>query len=120
MIANLDARFAAHVANLKKPPHELVADAFTRDLVHMAMGISGESGELLEHVKKIYAYNKAVDREAITKELGDLEFYLEGFRQTLNISREDILIANIEKLSCRYKNGYSDEAAIARIDTEGA
>jgi len=51
--------------------------------------------------------------------MGDLEFYLEGLRQGLDITREQVLNANIEKLSKRY-NGfeYSDQAANDRVDVK--
>lgn len=114
---NIDSAFLQHVLILKKQPHEIVADSFTKDLVHMAMGIAGEAGEVLELVKKIYAYGKPIDRESIIKELGDLEFYLTGFRAVLGLSRNEILYANMEKLKRRYPQGYSDKAAVERVDT---
>ena len=81
-------------------------------LWHMATGISGEAGELLDAVKKVSIYNKPVDIANIIEELGDLEFYMEGLRQGLGITREETLEANIAKLSVRYDNlKYSDNAA---------
>lgn len=84
--------------------------------LHMAVGISGESGELLDAIKKHVIYNKPLDRENVTEELGDLEFYMEGLRQGLGISREETITANIKKLGVRYKDGYSDKAAQVRAD----
>lgn len=114
--ANIDVAFLQHVLDLKKQPHEIVADSFTKDVVHMAMGVAGEAGEVLEIIKKVYAYGRPVDREAIIKELGDLEFYLAGFRAILGLSRNEILYANMEKLKRRYPDGYSDDAAVGRVD----
>lgn len=85
-------------------------------VLHMAVGISGESGELLDAVKKHVIYNKPIDRENVIEELGDLEFYMEGLRQGFGISREETITANIEKLGVRYKDGYSDNAAQVRAD----
>jgi NTP pyrophosphatase (non-canonical NTP hydrolase) len=84
--------------------------------LHMAVGISGESGELLDAIKKHVIYNKPLDRENVIEELGDLEFYMEGLRQGFGISREETITANIEKLGVRYKDGYSDKAAQVRAD----
>lgn len=86
-------------------------------LMHMAIGVSGEAGELLDAIKKKVIYRKPLDMENILEELGDIEFYLEGIRQGLGITREDCLAANIEKLGKRY-NGmkYSDQAAQDRAD----
>lgn len=85
-------------------------------VLHMAIGISGESGELLDAIKKHVIYNKPIDRENVIEELGDLEFYMEGLRQGLDITREETIAANIAKLGVRYKDGYSDKAAQLRAD----
>jgi NTP pyrophosphatase (non-canonical NTP hydrolase) len=85
-------------------------------LIHMIMGISGEAGELLDTIKKHVIYHKPLDVTNIVEELGDIEFYLEGLRQCINISRVDILAFNMSKLSKRYPQGYSDNAAQERKD----
>ena len=92
------------------------SDAHT---LHMAVGISGESGELLDAVTKATIYRKPIDHENVIEELGDLEFYMEGLRQGLNITREETLEANIAKLGKRYEGlTYSDTAAQVRADKE--
>lgn len=85
---------------------------------HMATGIAGESGELLDAVKKVVAYDKRLDLENVIEELGDLEFYMEGLRNALDISRDQTLDHNYNKLmNKRYPDGvFSNEAAIARAD----
>lgn len=85
--------------------------------IHMAVGISGEAGELLDAVKKAVIYRKPLDRENVVEELGDIEFYLEGLRQGLGITREQTLDANIAKLGERYKGfEYTDQQAHDRAD----
>lgn len=88
-------------------------------LLHMAVGISGESGELLDAVKKHVVYNKPLDLENIIEELGDLEFFMEGLRQSVGVTREQTLEQNMRKLSVRY-NGlqYSDQQAQDRRDKQ--
>lgn len=86
-------------------------------LMHMAMGVSGESGEILDAIKKVVIYQKDVDFDNLIEELGDIEFYLEGLRQGLNITREETIEANIAKLGKRYPGfQYSNNAAQARAD----
>lgn len=86
-------------------------------LLHMAIGISGEAGELIDAVKKSAIYNKPIDRLNVIEELGDLEFYMEGLRQGLNINRDETLESNIKKLGTRYENlKYTDQAAQNRAD----
>jgi NTP pyrophosphatase (non-canonical NTP hydrolase) len=87
-------------------------------LLHMSIGVAGEAGELLDAIKKWVIYGKPLDRENVIEELGDIEFYLQGIRETLDIAREHTLAANLVKLSKRYgeKLRYSDAAAVARAD----
>ena len=87
------------------------------DLVHFSMGVSGEAGELLDAVKKHWAYNKPLDEANVIEELGDLEFYMQAIRNRLKLKREDIIAANIDKLMARYPQGtYSDKDAQERKD----
>lgn len=86
-------------------------------LIHMMMGITGEAGELLDAIKKHVIYRKPLDRANAIEELGDIEFYLEGLRQGLDISRDLTLQSNMDKLGLRYAGyKYSDEAAKTRAD----
>lgn len=84
--------------------------------IHMMMGICGEAGELLDAIKKSAIYRKQLDRENVIEELGDMEFYMEGLRQGLGITREETLVQNIKKLTRRYGDKYSDDAAKNRAD----
>lgn len=85
--------------------------------VHMLLGLSGEIGEIVDACKKQIIYRKPIDRENVVEELGDVEFYLEGMRQGLGITREEVIAHNIAKLAVRYEGfNYSNEAAQARAD----
>jgi hypothetical protein len=44
-------------------------DSFTYDMLHAALGISGEAGELLDAVKKSFIYGKVLDWELHLKNL---------------------------------------------------
>lgn len=107
------------VSALKKSPIEIVYEMTgdKADLIHMVMGISGEAGELLDAVKKHAMYNKPLDFENVIEELGDLEFYMEGLRQCLGITREQTLDDNIQKLGKRYQSGtFTNQQAQERAD----
>lgn len=110
---------------LAKPGEDIIAE-LTPDkahILHMAVGVAGEAGELLDAVKKIAVYNKPMSLEARTnlvEELGDLEFYMQGLRERCGITREETLEANIAKLAKRYEAGkYSNQAAQERADKQG-
>lgn len=112
-------RHSQLVAALAKPGGEIAENMTPAEahLIHMVMGISGEVGELLDAVKKSVIYKKPLDLENVVEELGDIEFYLEGFRQGLSIKRELTLAGNIAKLEKRYSAGsYSNQAAQERAD----
>lgn len=84
--------------------------------LHMAVGLFGEAGEILEAV--VAEVETGVrDTPNEIEESGDLEFYHEGYRQACGFSREEAIAANIEKLGKRYLgHKYTDAQAIARAD----
>lgn len=86
--------------------------------LHMAVGACGESGELIDAVKRWAIYQHELDRENVVEELGDLEFFLQGLRDSLGITREETIQHNIEKLTKRYGDKYSDQAAKERKDKQ--
>lgn len=108
------------VERLAKPGIEILAYKTPEmtDADHMAMGVASEAGELLDAIKRWTIYGKPLDRANVVEELGDIEFYMEHLRNLLGISRDETLIANMEKLNVRYADGYSDKAAIERADKE--
>ena len=109
---------SALVRNLRKNGEQLKSEVTGRDLdlLHAAVGVSGEAGELLDSVKKHVIYRKPLDLENVKEELGDLEFFMEHTRQILGITREETIQGNIAKLLKRYPTGFSNEAAQARAD----
>lgn len=109
------------VHGLVKPGEDIISQLTVEDAhnIHMVMGISGEAGELLDAIKKHVIYRKPLDMENVVEELGDIEFYLEGLRQSLGITREQTLQHNINKLGKRYKGHlYSDQQAQDRADKQ--
>ena len=103
---------------------EFVAARFTKrheaheGMLHSAVGISGEAGELLDAIKKTWVYGKALDHDNVIEELGDIEFYMEALRGLLGVTRDEIIAANVAKLEKRYPTGYTDALALARLDKQ--
>jgi NTP pyrophosphatase (non-canonical NTP hydrolase) len=109
------------VSDLKKSSKEIINELKPEqaDALHMAVGIAGEAGELLDAIKKWSIYQKPLDLENVIEELGDLEFYMEGLRQSLNLTRVQTLVENIAKLQKRYSKGeYTNDQANERADKE--
>lgn len=72
----------------------------------LCMGLSGESGEVVDYLKKVLYHGKDFDRENLIKELGDLMWYSACLIDNFNISFDEILEKNIEKLKIRYPEGF--------------
>ena len=85
-------------------------------LINSVMGLCGESGEAIDIVKKWFAHGHELDREHLKKELGDIAWYLAEAATALDLSLEDILVANIEKLKLRYPEGFDTEKSQNRAD----
>ena len=78
----------------------------TKDvLINGVMGLCGESGEAIDIVKKWLAQGHELDKEKLAKELGDICWYIAETATALDLSLEDIMAANIEKLRKRYPEG---------------
>lgn len=69
------------------------------------MGVAGEAGEVVEKWKKIVAYREGVitddDLQELSKELGDVVWYIAVLAHSLGLSFDDVMQQNIEKLKSR-------------------
>jgi NTP pyrophosphatase (non-canonical NTP hydrolase) len=80
----------------------------TERLLTAAVGMSAESGEFTEIVKKIVFQGKPVTEENLfhlKRELGDIMWYVSQACIGLDISIEEVIQMNFEKLSARYPEG---------------
>ena len=85
-------------------------------LINGVMGLCGESGEAIDIVKKWLAQGHELDKETLAKELGDICWYLAETATALDLSLEDIMAANIEKLRKRYPEGFDTERSVNRTE----
>lgn len=86
-------------------------------LTNYSMGLAGETGEVLEHLKKGLFHGHDINTEEMEKELGDVLWYLTALATELNLSLEDIAERNVRKLQARYPDGFDAELSQKR-DTE--
>lgn len=84
------------------------------NLIIGVMGLCGESGEVIDLVKKHIAQGHPLDKEQLIKELGDVMWYIAKLATVLDIELEEIMVKNIEKLKRRYPNGFKTENSIHR------
>ena len=77
-------------------------------LTTAAVGISAEGGEFMEIVKKMVFQGKpwnADNREHLIIELGDVMWYVAQACMALDVSLDDVIATNVEKLKKRYPGG---------------
>lgn len=90
--------------------------------IHAAMGICGEAGELIDHMKKVTFNNKDLDEKYLVAELGDICWYMNLMITALGTTWEHVFDVNIAKLSARFDGlQYSHDSANNRdLDAEKA
>ncbi|MCT0016906.1 hypothetical protein EFE32_08750 [Lactococcus lactis subsp. lactis] len=77
--------------------------------VDKILGLTGEAGEVADKVKKVIRDQagklSVSDKKAISRELGDVLWYVATSARYLGISLEQIASENIEKLESRLSRG---------------
>lgn len=88
-------------------------------LLHAAMGLCTESGEMLDGLKKCFFYGKPSDRVNMVEELGDLLWYIAIACDALGVTFEEVMERNKAKLKKRFPNKFTEEHALFRnLDEE--
>lgn len=83
-------------------------------LILSALGLCGETGEYAEHIKKHVYHGHDLDHARVSKELGDIAWYLARACKANGLRLGDVMIENIDKLQARYPEGFTSEASINR------
>ena len=78
------------------------------ETIYPALGLCGEAGEVAEKVKKsirdgIHNWPDEQFKEELTKELGDVLWYISALASDLDISLNEIAESNLQKLASRKK-----------------
>ena len=71
-------------------------------LINNAFGLAGETGEVIDQIKKEIYLDKEISREEIVEELGDVLWHLCCLASARDISMEEVAQYNIAKLKRRY------------------
>ena len=90
---------------------ELEDDCNIPQLLTAALGLTAESGEFTEVVKKIILQGKPYNEENVfhmKRELGDICWYIAQACMALDTSFDEIIEMNVEKLKARYPGGEFD------------
>ena len=94
-------------------------DNSTEDkLTECSLGLMGEGGELVDHIKKHVFHGHDLDKVYIKKELGDMLWYMATLATTAGLDMDDVAWTNVEKLMSRYPNGFTEEHSKNRVEYE--
>jgi len=78
-----------------------------KNFIYPVLGLTGESGEVAEKIKKVLRDNDGIvdnlRKQEIKKELGDVLWYLSQIATELGLSLDSIASFNIKKLNSRQK-----------------
>ena len=90
---------------------DVECDADVPRLLTAALGLTAESGEFTEVVKKMILQGKPYNEDNIfhmKRELGDICWYLAQACMALDTTFDEIIEMNVEKLESRYPGGSFD------------
>ena len=107
--SNESLDYAALLSRTNK--HEIEDDCNIPQLLTAALGLTAESGEFTEVVKKIILQGKPYNEENVfhmKRELGDICWYLAQACMALDTTFDEIIEMNVDKLKARYPGGEFD------------
>lgn len=108
LTANDYQRMAMRTAGEYKSQYDMLRNA--------VYGLNGESGEVIDVLKKHEFQGHDFDRDKIIDEAGDVCWYLALLASALDVTLEKIMQKNIEKLVKRYPEGFDKARSINRVE----
>ena len=85
-------------------------------LAMVGLGLAGETGEVVDLIKKVVAHDHPLDRRKLVLEMGDVLWYITALATLLEVPLETVAFTNIEKLKKRYPNGFDSARSRNRSD----
>ena len=76
-------------------------------LLDAVAGLAEEAGEVLGHVRKHVMQGRALDKEAVVKELGDALWCLAIAARTMGVPLSEVARVNEAKLRARHPTGFT-------------
>lgn len=110
---DLLSQFDAYQNDAMRTANDLSAE---EKILNGAMGMCGESGEVMDHMKKFMFQKHPLDYEKVAEEAGDVLWYIACLADGLGISLAEIAQRNIAKLQKRYPAGFNPERSLNRKD----
>lgn len=79
-------------------------------------GLNGESGEVIDILKKHEFQGHELDYDKVMDEAGDVCWYIALLASALNVPLEEIMMRNVQKLMERYPDGFDKNRSIHRVE----
>ena len=106
MTANDDQRMALRTAGTYESRLAMIRNG--------VYGLNGEAGEVIDILKKHEFQGHDLDEAKMKDELGDVLWYCALLASALDITLEDAMRHNVEKLKRRYPDGFDKSRSINR------
>jgi NTP pyrophosphatase (non-canonical NTP hydrolase) len=90
------------------------ADTVIDQLNLGALGLAGESGEVVDQIKKCLFQGHEIDRLKMVDELGDVLWYYTLICKAMGITLQEVMQHNVAKLRRRYPDGFAVERSVNR------
>lgn len=85
-------------------------------LLNGILGAAGESGELVDLIKKEFFQGHPYDRDKYIRECGDVLYYLALIAEALGTTLEGVATINVQKRLERYPYKFSTERSMYRAE----
>ena len=83
-------------------------------MLNAALGLSGESGEVADLLKKVFFQGHSFSPEKYKEELGDVLWYLSLAAYAAGLNLDEVAYNNIKKLEARYPKGFDSDRSVNR------
>lgn len=113
---NVDKRKTMSLKEYQERSMRTINKELTKEqlISNMAMGIAGETGEVIDLIKKHLYQGHNLDKLKLKEEIGDVMFYIVNLCNIISADLEGIIDDNYNKLMKRYPDGFSEERSVNR------
>lgn len=88
------------------------------EILNWSIGLSEECGEVMNHIKHHCWGNEPIDPVEISKEIGDVMWYLSALCTVLHLDLETVAELNMRKLEHRFGGEFTEEKSQRRHEQE--
>ena len=83
-------------------------------ILNASLGLSGETGELNDILKKWVFHGHELNIEKVKKEISDVLWYVALMCESFGFEMDEIMQINIDKLKARYPEGFDPDKSLHR------